>query len=100
MVAFELSVARLLNVVLRNNLVNEVLCRTLFGAWSTLHMYSRLCLGRSVLSNPFPWRRDFLIPYSLYWPFRNSDSSVPVVAEWQCRSHCVFSFYVKVALPG
>jgi hypothetical protein len=67
-------------------------------------MYSRLCLGRSVLSNPFPWRRDFLIPYSflnVYWPFRNSDSSVPAVAEWQCRSHCVFSFYVKVGpLPG
>jgi len=100
MVAFELSVAHLLNVVMLNNLSNEVFRVLSLWAWSTLRMYSRLCLGRSVLSDPFPWRRAFSIPYSflnVYWPFRNSDSSVPVVAEWQCGSHCVFSFYVKVA---
>jgi hypothetical protein len=65
MVAFELLVAHLLNVVMLNNLSNEgPLLYPFCGAWSMLHMYSRLCLGRSVLSNPFPWRRDFLIPYS------------------------------------
>lgn len=51
MEAFKVSVAHLLNVVMRNNLSNKVLCCTLCGAWTTLHMYSRLCLGRSVLSH-------------------------------------------------
>ena len=64
--------------------------------------YSGLCLGRSRLSIPYPWRLDFILPllFFKHWPFCNSDSSVSVFAGWQCGSHCVFSVFVRVAPLG
>jgi len=94
MVAFELSVAHPLNVVMLNNLGNEVLCCTL-SLWGVVNV--------AYVFPSVPWSQRLIQPLSLagrisntllslnvYWPFRSSDSSVPVVAEWQCRSHCVF----------
>lgn len=55
MVAFELSVAHLLNVVLLNNLVNEVLCRILSGG----------VVNVAYVFPSVPWSQRLIQPLSL-----------------------------------
>ncbi len=106
MVAFEL-LAHLLNMTVRNSLVNEMLCCIFF-----MGVVNITCVFSSVL-----WLQRFIQPLSLslavgfsntlllslnkHWPFRNGGFSVSMVAEWQCRPHCVFRFMYKGRpLPG
>lgn len=99
MVAFESSVAHLPNVVMRNNLSNEASAvPSLWGMDNVAYLFPSV--PRSQRPFPFPGGETFQYHtlLNVHWPFRNSDSSVTAVTEWQCRPHCVFSFSVK-AVP-
>lgn len=63
--------------------------------------YSGLCLGRSRLSIPYPWRLDF-ITFILFkhWPFCNSDSSVSVFADGSAGHIVCFLFLYGSPLLG
>src|SRR5258708_25777784 len=98
MVGFEL-LGHLLNMAIRNSLVNEMFCCIFF-----MGVVNIGCVFPSVL-----WSQRFIQPLSLaaglfntllfflnkHWPFHNGGFSVSMVAEWQCGPHCVFRFMYK-----
>jgi len=60
MVVFELSVAHLLNVIMRNNLFNEVLCWTLFVGRGQRCICIPVCaLVAASYPTPFPGGETF-----------------------------------------